>query len=93
VVSHKGINYEGNDPKLPGPGYYEPVLTQKKDRYTMRPRTATQRKNSNKYHFLVFVIDKNPGPGTYENCQSFKPDGTNHLSQFSKTCTPKIRLN
>lgn len=39
-MSKDGFNYEGHDPKLPGPGYYEPILVNRKDRYTMRPKTA-----------------------------------------------------
>lgn len=40
----------------------------------------------------VFVIDKNPGPGSYNNCQSFKRDGANQVSFYKSTCTPKIRI-
>lgn len=48
-MSKDGFNYEGHDPKLPGPGHYEPIIINRKDRYTMRPKTAL----SCKYFLLI----------------------------------------
>jgi hypothetical protein len=40
VVSHKGCNYEVNDPKVPGPTKYHPLYLSQKDKFTMRPKTV-----------------------------------------------------
>lgn len=51
VVSVSGFNYQPFDVKNPGPGYYDGRLRSQKHRYTMRPKTAKERK------FPIFVID------------------------------------
>lgn len=42
--------------------------------------------------FLVFKIDKNPGPGSYNNYETFKDEQNNCISQYTRTGVPKIKL-
>ena len=44
VVSVSGFNYLPFDLKNPGPGYYNGNITSQKHRYSMRPKTAKERK-------------------------------------------------
>lgn len=92
VVGHDGSNHQPHDRTLPGPGFYQPVLVNAKDRYSMRKRTVKNRKFTLYLISSVFQINTAPGPGAYKTIAEIAKNEKQLIGSFQRTKSPAIKL-
>lgn len=66
--------------KVPGPGTYENMKTERGHRYTLRDRTKMLDKK-----FTIDSQNINPGPGRYEDPEALSPTGKYTTAKHSGT--------